>query len=71
VSSKAEITESYGQSESDQDEKDFPGAPVARRLFVGKKVFEVSARRCVRIDAEPGALAGCGTRARWITQSEK
>jgi len=43
MGSKAEIPESYGQGEGDQEEEDLSGAPVSGRLFFGKKVIEIPA----------------------------
>ncbi|HKV43023.1 MAG TPA: hypothetical protein VJX67_27770 [Blastocatellia bacterium] len=43
MGSKAEITESYRQGEGDQEEENLSGAPVAWRLFIGKKVVEIPA----------------------------
>jgi hypothetical protein len=41
VSSKAQIAESYGQNESNQEKENFSGAPMSWRLFLGEQIVEV------------------------------
>ena len=68
---EAYIAESHGQGESNQQQENFSRSPVPRLFFVREQVLKVRAGSRVRIDTEPGTLAGNGVAGRRIAKAKE
>jgi hypothetical protein len=66
---ESQIAEASGETERDEDQKNFANAPVVSGFFFVEQVVKIGTGRRVRVDAQARAFARCASAWSGIVQA--